>query len=254
MEYTVNKLAQISGISTRTLRYYDSIGLLRPARVSSNGYRIYGQNEVDKLQQILFYREMGVVLDEIKAILDAPGFDKAKALQSHLTALLQKRDRLEELILTVGKTIDTMKGGVTMSDKEKFEGFKQKIVDENEKSYGGEIRGKYGDTAVDASNAKLKGMTQAQYDAAQALSAQINENLIEAMQNGDPACDAGQKACELHREWLCLFWPDGMYSKQAHKGLGEMYVADERFKAYYDKIAPGAAEFLRDALNIYCTE
>lgn len=254
MEYTVNKLAQISGISTRTLRYYDSIGLLRPARVSSNGYRIYGQNEVDKLQQILFYREMGVTLDEIKAILDAPGFDKKKALQSHLTELMQKKDRLEMLILNVGKTIDSMKGGIIMSDKEKFEGFKQKLVDENEKSYGGEIRGKFGDTVIDASNAKLKGMTQAQYDAAQALSAQINENLVAAMQNGDPACDAAQKACELHKEWLCLFWPDGMYNKQTHKGLGEMYAADERFKAYYDKIAPGAAEFLRDALNIYCAE
>ncbi len=254
MAYTVNNLAQISGISTRTLRYYDSIGLLRPARVSSNGYRIYGQNEVDKLQQILFYREMGVALDEIKAILDAPGFDKAKALQSHLTALLQKRDRLEALILTVGKTIDTMKGGVTMSDKEKFEGFKQNLIDENEQSYGKEVREKFGDEAIDASNAKLKGMTQAQYDTAQALSAQINENLITAMQNGDPACNAAHKACELHKEWLCLFWPDGMYSKQAHKSLGKMYVADERFKAYYDKIAPGAAKFLWDALNIYCAE
>ena len=254
MEYTVNKLAQISGISTRTLRYYDSIGLLRPARVSSNGYRVYNQNQVDKLQQILFYREMGMALEEIKAILNAPGFDREKTLQTHLAALTQKKEQIEKLIINVGKTIDAMKGEIIMSDKEKFEGFKQKLVDENEKSYGGEIRGKFGDTVIDASNAKLKGMTQAQYDAAQALSAQISEMLKAALASGNPAGEAAQKACALHKEWLCLFWPDGMYSKQAHKGLGEMYVADERFKAYYDKIAPGAVEFLRDALNLYCAE
>ncbi len=254
MEYTVNKLARLSGISTRTLRYYDSIGLLQPARISSNGYRIYGQSEVDKLQQILFYREMDVALDEIKAILGAPEFDMQKALQSHLTALLQKKDRLEALIFNVGKTIDSMKGGIIMSDKEKFEGFKQKLVDENEKSYGKEIRGKFGDATVDASNAKVKGMSEEQYAESERLSREINESLPAAMATGNPAGELAHKVCELHKQWICIFWPDGMYTKQAHKGLGEMYVADERFKAYYDKIALGAAEFLRDALNIYCKE
>lgn len=252
MEYTVNKLAQISGISTRALRYYDTLGLLRPARVRSNGYRIYGQNEVDKLQQILFYREMGVPLEEIKAILNAPGFDKEKALQNHLTTLRQKKEQLEKLIINVCKTIDTMKGGVILSDKEKFEGFKQKLVDDNEQKYGKEVRGKFGDEAIDASNAILKGMTQMQYDTAQKLSGQINETLKAAMETGNPACEEAQRACALHKQWLCVYWAEGMYSKQAHIGLGEMYVADERFKAYYDKIAPGAAEFLRDSLNIYC--
>ncbi|MEI6578759.1 MAG: MerR family transcriptional regulator [Eubacteriales bacterium] len=254
MEYAINKLAQMSGISTRALRYYDSIGLLRPARVSSNGYRIYSQNEVDKLQQILFYREMGISLDEIKTILNAPGFDKEKALQNHLTALLQKKEQLEKLVINVGKTIDSLKGGSTMIDEEKFDGFKQKLVDENEQSYGKEVREKFGDAAIDASNTKLKGMTQEQYNTAQKLSGQINETLKAAMETGDPACEGAQKVCELHKQWLCMYWAEGMYSKQVHKGLGEMYVADERFKAYYDKIANGAAEFLRDALNIYCAE
>lgn len=253
MEYTVNKLAQMSGISTRTLRYYDSIDLLWPAQIRSNGYRIYGQNEVDKLQQILFYRELGFTLDEIKAILDTPGFDQAKALQNHLTALKQKKDRIDVLIKTVSKTIHSMKGECNMSDKEKFKGFKQQLVDENEKSYGKEVREKFGDAAIDDANTKLKGMTKEQYDLAQNLCIQISDTLQQALVTGDPAGDAAQKACALHKQWICLFWPDGMYTPQAHKALGDMYVADERFTAYYDKIAVGATKFLRDALNLFCS-
>ncbi len=254
MEYTVNKLARISGISTRALRYYDSIGLLRPARVSSNGYRIYGQNEVEMLQQILFYREIGISLDEIKAILNNPEFDKEKALQNHLTALQRKKEQIEKLITNVSTTIGSMKGENIMSDKEKFEGFKQNLIDENEQSYGKEVREKFGDDAVNGSYTKVKGMSEEQYAVSERLSREIIETLPAAMATGNPAGDAAQKVCELHKQWICMFWKDGFYSKQAHKGIGEMYVADERFKAYYDKIADGTAEFLRDALNIYCTE
>lgn len=97
MEYTVNKLAKLAGISTRTLRYYDEIGLLSPVRMSSNGYRIYGKIEVDRLQQILFYRELGVPLDEIKKIISTKDFDGVTALQSHLTALLAKRNGVTQM-------------------------------------------------------------------------------------------------------------------------------------------------------------
>ena len=98
MEYSVSNLAKLSGVSTRTLRYYDQIGLLRPLRQSANGYRIYGQGEVDRLQQILFYRELGVSLEEIGAILDAPGYDREAALAGHLSALMEKKKQLELLI------------------------------------------------------------------------------------------------------------------------------------------------------------
>lgn len=252
MEYTVNKLANISGVSTRTLRYYDEIGLLKPARVNSNNYRIYGQNEVDTLQQILFYRELGVGLGEIKILLTAPGCDREKSLEGHLTALLEKKVRIETLIENVSKTISSLKGEIIMSDKEKFEGFKQSLIDENEKKYGREIREKYGDELIDSSNAKIKGMSEKAYTDSQKLSAQINETLKAAMDTGDPSSELSQKVCELHKEWISMFWKDGTYSKEAHKALGETYVADERFKAYYDKIADGAAVFLRDAINIYC--
>ena len=143
MEYTINKLAKLAGISTRTLRYYDELGLLSPARVSSNGYRIYGQKEIDRLQQILFYRELGVSLEEIRNILASKDFDGLTALESHLSALLARREQLDLLVANVRKTIKTMKGEIKMSDQEKFEGFLQKLVDDNEQQYGEEIRQKF---------------------------------------------------------------------------------------------------------------
>jgi len=252
MEYTVNKLARMSGVSTRTLRYYDQIGLLSPGRVASNGYRIYGPAQVDLLQQILFFRELGFELDTIKRIVGAPGFDCDAALESHLAALLKRREQIDVLIADVQKTIRTRKGETVMSDEEKFEGFKQKLIDENERKYGAEVRGKYGDAAADTANAKLKGMTKEQYDAMEKLSGEVNEALRAAVTEGDPAGELAQKACDLHRQWLCQHWPEGMYSKQAHLNLAEMYCADERFKVYYNAIAPGCAEFLRDALAVYC--
>lgn len=252
MEYTVNKLAKMSGISTRTLHYYDEIGLLSPERISSNGYRIYGQLQVDLLQQILFFRELGMSLEEIKEIIYSKTFDQTLALENHLSALYRKKEQIDLLIQNVSKTIRAVKGEITMGDKEKFEGFKQKLVEENEQKYGEEIRQKYGDKVVEASNAKVKNMTQEQYAKVEQLSKEVNETLKEACLLGDPASELAQKACDLHKQWLCYFWPEGMYSKEAHKGLATMYCEDERFKAYYDAITPGCAEFLREAIDIYC--
>ncbi|RBP92986.1 DNA-binding transcriptional MerR regulator [Cytobacillus firmus] len=249
MEYTVQKLAQLAGVSSRTLRYYDEIGILKPARTNSSGYRIYGQQEVDSLQQILFYRELGICLDQIKEIITAPAFDAADALKEHREKLLEKRKQLDLLITNVEKTIASAEGRTTMSDKEKFEGFKKKMIEDNEKQYGKEIREKYGDETVEKSNAKLMNMTQEEHEAVTKLAEEVNTTLAEAMQTGDPAGELAQKAADLHKQWITFYWSE--YSQEAHAGLAEMYVADERFKAYYDKIRPGAAEFLRDAINIY---
>lgn len=242
----------MSGISTRTLRYYDQIGLLCPARVSSNGYRVYGQCEVDLLQQILFYRELGVQLEEIGHILNSPDYDKEKALTGHLSALLQRKSQIEMLINNVSKTISTLKGETIMSDKEKFEGFKQKLVEDNETAYGKEIRAQFGNAAIDASNAKVKGMSEEQWGKAETLRTEYEGLLKTALEQDDPASDTAQKACALHKEWLCMFWQDDAYSKEAHKALAQGYVDDERFTAYYEKITPGCAAFLRDAISIYC--
>lgn len=250
MEYTINKLAKLAGVSTRTLRYYDEFGLLSPSRISSNGYRIYGQKEVDRLQQILFYRELGMPLDNIKQILLSKDFDGKAALESHLSALQAKRRQLDLLIANVEKTIKAAKGEIIMSDKEKFEGFLQKMVDENERKYGKEIRAKYGDEAVNSSNAKIMGMSKEQYEEHERLTVELNETLKAAFNLGDPSSELAQKACELHKKWLCFFWKN--YSKEAHMGVTQMYVDDPRFTAYYDKIAVGCAAFLRDAVAIYC--
>ncbi len=250
MEYTINKLAKLAGISTRTLRYYDELGLLSPVRLSSNGYRIYGQKEVMRLQQILFYRELGISLDNIKNIILSDNFDSVEALQSHLISLLAKRKQLDLLIANVEKSIKAEKGEIIMKDQEKFEGFIEKMVDENEQKYGEEIRKKYGDDIVNRSNAKLKGMTSEQYAQLEALSLELNNTLKAAFEQGKPEGALAQKACELHKKWLCYFWDD--YSKEAHIGVTQMYVDDPRFTAYYDKIAVGCAAFLRDAVLIYC--
>ncbi|MBB6733800.1 MerR family transcriptional regulator [Cohnella zeiphila] len=249
MEYTVQKLGRLAGISTRTLRYYDEIGILKPARINSSGYRIYGQAEVDRLQQILFYRELGVGLEQIKEIVTDPAFNAAAALREHREQLLDRRRQLDLLIASVEMTIAASEGRRTMSDQEKFEGFKQKLIDDNERKYGKEIREKYGEETVNRSNGKLKNMTKEEHERLTRLSEELERTLAEAFAGGDPASEIAQRAADLHRQWLSFYWPE--YTKEAHAGLARMYVDDERFKAHYDAKQPGTAEFLRDAIRIY---
>ncbi|RKP58062.1 MerR family transcriptional regulator [Cohnella endophytica] len=249
MEYTVQKLGQLAGISTRTLRYYDTIGLLKPARINSSGYRIYGRQEVDRLQQILFYRELGVGLEEIGEMISSPAFHAERALLDHRENLLARRRQLDALIANIDLTLAEKRGENTLSDKQKFEGFKQRLIDDNETRYGQEARAKYGDEQVDKSNRKIKGMTERQYAEAEQLATDIHEALAKAFATGDPAGDLAQKAADLHRQWLCFYWDS--YSKEAHAGVARMYVDDPRFTAYYDKDQPGVARFLRDAVLIY---
>jgi DNA-binding transcriptional MerR regulator len=249
MEYTVQKLGALAGISTRTLRYYDEFGILKPARINSSGYRIYGQAEVDRLQQILFYRELGLSLEAIRGIVTSPSFDGARALREHHDRLLQRRQQLDQLIANVEQTLAETEGRITMSNEEKFAGFKQKLIDDNEQQYGQEAREQYGAQAVDQSNRKLKNMTEEQYAALQQLEADMFAALEQAMEDGDSASRLAQQAAGLHRQWLSFYWDT--YTKEAHAGVAQMYVDDERFKAYYDKHAPGTAEFLRDAVHVY---
>ena len=249
MEYTVQKLSQIAGVSTRTLRYYDEIGILKPARINSSGYRIYGHQEVNKLQQILFFKELGVNLENIKEIITSPNFDSTAALKEHREKLLAKRNQLDMLIANVDRTIAHAEGRIMMIDKEKFEGFKEKLINDNEVKYGNEIRKKYGDNTINASNEKFRNMTKEQYDEYEKLDKEVIETLKSAFATKNPASELAQKAADLHRTWLSYSWVS--YSKEAHAGLVQMYVADERFTQYYDKYQPGLAAFLRDAVLIY---
>ncbi|WP_143315933.1 MerR family transcriptional regulator [Clostridium sp. HBUAS56017] len=249
MEYTVQKLGKLACVSTRTLRYYDEIGILKPARINSSGYRIYGENEVDRLQQILFYRELGVSLESIKNILHNPSFNEENALREHRKKLIEKRNQINVLIENVNKTIALKEGKLRMNNEEKFEGLKKKFIKENETKYGKEIRKKYGEGVIDKSNFKIMNMTEKEYAEAKNIEEKLREVLSEALKTGDPSSTKAQEAAELHRNWIEFYWTE--YSKEAHAGLAQMYVEDERFKEYYDKYESGTADFLRDAILIY---
>ncbi|EIA19229.1 MerR family transcriptional regulator [Listeria fleischmannii] len=243
MEYTIQKVAKLAGVSARTLRYYDEIGLLKPARLTSSGYRIYGQAELDLLQQILFYREMDLALPEIKSLVADPHFQPKEALKSHHKELLRKKERLDVLIRNVENTLSSMEGMKKMTDKEKFEGFKKELVDENERKYGTEIRAKYGDKKIDESNAKMMKLSEEDFAKMEAL----NDTLFELLERAKTEDHLQAEIYEAHKKWLSYSWPS--YSKEAHAGLVNMYVDDSRFTAYYDERGgEGTARRLRDAV------
>lgn len=251
MRYTVKQLSELTGLTPRTLRYYDSIGLLSPARDGDNDYRLYGPAEVDRLQQILLYREMGVPLDEISRLLDDPAFDRRAALAEHLERLRDQRRRVDALINTVANTLAELKGETEMKDREKFEGMKDRILKENEARYGKETREKYGDEVVDASAVKIRGMSQEEWDQMQAEAAAYQAALVRAMERDDPAGEDAIEACRIHKDWLLHTWKAEWFTPEAHMGLVEMYDQDERFRAYYDKVAPGCAAFFAKAIRAY---
>lgn len=247
MEYSIQQLSRLSGVTTRTLRWYDQIGLLEPSRVADSGYRYYGPAQVDRLQDILYYRALGVELAQIKACLDDPSFDRLSVLRDHLAALEVERQRIQRLIDSVKETILTQERNEIMSDEKKFEAFKRRVLEEHEKSYGAESREKYGDAQVDDMRSRVMGLTREQYQEWEQLGKEILERLSAAVAAGaDPAGETGREITALHRRWLTV--TGNAYDAQQHRGLAELYVADERFTAYYDKEAPGCARFLRDAV------
>lgn len=250
MEYSIQELSRLSGVTTRTLRWYDEIDLLKPARTAESGYRYYGSAEVDRLQDILFYRALGIELAQIKQYLNAPSFDRLASLRSHLTALESKRTRLEQIIQSVQETIDAEERNITMRDEKKFEAFKQQVVETNEKIYGKEAREKYGNGEVDRANQSMLNLSREQYSEWEETGNEIQRRLEAAVQASlSPADEEGKAIVQLHKRWLIL---TGMpYEVNRHKGIAELYIMDERFTAYYDKTTPGCAKFLRDAVQYW---
>lgn len=245
MEYTIGVLAEIAGITTRTLRHYEGMGLLKSLKTNSSGYRIYGDAEVDRLQQILFYRELGFDLKGIKAILDSPGFDRLHALESHRRALMEKQREIGTLIQTVEKSIEACKGDRPMKESDKFEGFKRELVRKNEETYGQEVRASFGEEELFKANAKMLNMSEADYAEFDALAKEILEKLKQAEAAKDPSSGLAQEVARLHKQWLLHTWTT--YSPEAHANLAQTYVDDPRFAAYYQ----GRAAFLRDAIHIF---
>ena len=237
MEYSIQALSRLSGVTTRTLRWYDKIDLLKPSRVAESGYRYYGREEVDRLQDILFYRALGVELAQIKECLNAPSFDRLDVLRQHLTALEAERTRLNHIIRSVQDTIQAEERNEIMSDEKKFEAFKKQAVDANERAYGEEIRKKYGNEEVDAA-----------YSEWTELGDEIQRRLEEAVSSGiAPDSQEGKDVTALHKRWLTISGTS--YDPKKHRGIAELYVTDPRFTAYYDNNISGCAQFLRDAVQ-----
>lgn len=251
--YTVGELARLAEVTVRTLHHFEDTGLLQPER-AANGYRLYGHDDVVRLQQILLLRSCGLTLADIRSALEKNAFDYRAALERHLATLRAQQQELDKLVETVEKTIASLEGRCTMTDKERFEGMKAAHISENEKRFGAEARATYGDAAVDAANARVASLTEEAWADKEALEGAIIDALENAMAEGDPEGDAAQKLCAMHARWLQLHWGEGAYSREAHAALAEAYVADPRFTAYYDERAgEGATRFLRDALKAWCS-
>lgn len=246
MEMTIKQLAEMAGVTTRRLRYYDEIGLLKPARLSEAGYRLYSQHEIDRLQHILFYKELEVPLGEIVTVMTKDSFDDLTVLETHRMALLEKQKRIAQVLTTLDRTLEQRKGGTAMTNEEKFEGFKKQLIADNEEKYGKEVREKYGDETVNASNAKMMGLSEDDYQQMQQTEQHMLDLLKQVAAENNTNSEAAQQVTELHKKWLMYSWTT--YSPEAHKGIAEMYVADSRFAEYYDKHGDGSAQCLRDCI------
>ncbi|SDM46581.1 MerR family transcriptional regulator [Sediminibacillus halophilus] len=242
MGMTVKQVADLVGISVRTLHHYDEIGLLTPADISSGGYRLYSDEDLEQLQQILFYKELGFPLKRIGEMMHAPSFDRQEALELQYSMLLEKRRRLDNMIALVEQTIQSAKGEIEMTNEEKFAGF-----DFSRNPYEQEARDRWGDKAVDDSNQKIGNMTKEEQ---QALGEDMNKiyRSLAGLRHQDPASDEAQAAIG---EWFRLLNKMGNYSLDAFKGLGQMYVDDERFTKNIDQFGSGLAKFMRNAMAVF---
>lgn len=250
MEYSIRELSDLSGVTTRTLRWYDQIGLLKPGRVAESGYRYYGPAQVDRLQDILYYRALGVELARIRECLDDPSFDRLTALRGHLDALRARQSQLDRLIRSVQEAIRCEERSEIMSDQEKFEAFKAQTMARYEGAYGDEARQKYGDESVEQAKATLLNLTREQYGEWTRLGEEIRRRLEAAVRGGlPPSGEEGREITALHRRWLTL--TGTVYDAAKHRGIAQLYAADERFTAYYDGAVPGCARFLRDAIECW---
>ena len=202
---------------------------------------------MDRLQDILYYRALGVELARVKEILDDPSYDRLAVLRGHLTRLEQEREHIQKLIDSVQETIQTQERDEIMLDEKKFEVFKRKFLEEKERLYGAEIREKYGDAEADTSNARLMSVTLEQFKEYERLEEEILEKLSAAVAAGaDPAGEAGEEITALHLRWLTIM--GDQYDAQRQRGVAELYVQDKRFTDYYDRERTGCAKFLRDAV------
>jgi DNA-binding transcriptional MerR regulator len=234
---TVSELARKAGVSVRTLRYYDSIGLLPPADRDVSGYRSYGPAEATRLQEILFFRELDFPLNEIIRIVGSPHYDRDQALRDHRRLLELKRTRIDALI----SAIDT---SLTNEEKTMFDAFDRS----QQEKYEEEVKAKYDPTLVAQSQARVAKFTPEDWENIKSESDRICRGLVSVMEAG-PDDDRVQALVEDYFGIVNRFYD---CSTEIFRGLGEMYVDDPRFRKNYDKYHPELAEFLRDAIRAFC--
>lgn len=235
----VKEVSDLTGVSVRTLHHYDQIGLLTPDTITDAGYRIYSDENLDRLQQILFFRELNFSLKQIKDIMDDPNFDRQEALIMQRQMLLDKMKQLEDKITTITKSIQHSKGEIVMTNNDKFKGF-----DFSHNPYEQEARERWGDEAVDKANEKAAQMTDFDKD-------RFNQIFIDLAEIRHLPADSEQAQAQIHDWYVYLNSMGHHYSLEAFKGLGEMYVADTRFTKNIDQFGEGLAQFMRDAMVVY---
>jgi DNA-binding transcriptional MerR regulator len=241
--FTVKQLSKLAGVTPRTLHHYDAIGLLKPSRIGDNGYRYYEEQALLRLQQILFYRELDLPLDDIKSIMAESNFDVLGALQSHKDALNKQVVRLNRLLATVDNTIQYLKGETKMSEKGLFEGF----TEEEEKKYALEAEQMYDPETVRASSKKWKVYSDADKKRILAEGKTIYTDLAAVMPKGADSKQAQAIVARWHQH-MQNFWSP---NDEQLLGLADLYNADPRFRANYEQVAPGLAEFMREAVKVY---
>ncbi|MFJ4538941.1 MerR family transcriptional regulator [Streptomyces tibetensis] len=244
MNYSVGQVAGFAGVTVRTLHHYDDIGLLVPSDRSHAGHRRYSDADLDRLQQILFYRELGFPLEEVAALLDDPDTDPRAHLRRQHELLTARIEKLRKMAAAVEHAMEARKMGINLTPEERFEVF----GDKDPEQYAEEAEQRWGGTdAYAESQRRAAGYTKEDWTRMQAEVADWGERYDALMTAGEsPTGEAAMDMAEEHRQHICGWFYECSY--ELHQGLGEMYVADERFKAFYDSMRPGLAEHLRDAI------
>jgi len=244
--YTIKQLADLAGVSRRTLHHYDGIGLLRPSRQGANRYRYYDDEAMLRLQQILFYRELGLSLLEIQEILDQPDFDVLQALQAHKSELQKRVTRLNRLIETVDKTILHVKGEMEMSKNEIFAGFSE----EQQEEYAEQARQRWGAEQVDQSMKRWKSYLPEKKQQILEEGQAIYVDILANMEKG-PASPEVQACLDRWHQHMRYFYEP---TWNILRGLGQGYAQDPAFRATFEKMHPDLPDFLEAAIRVYTEE
>ncbi|MBH5335726.1 MerR family transcriptional regulator [Streptomyces pactum] len=246
MSYSVGQVARFAGVTVRTLHHYDEIGLLRPGGRNHAGHRRYSDADLDRLQQILFYRELGFPLDQVAVILDdrSAGAGPMEHLRRQHALLTGRIEQLQRMAAAVESAMEARKMGIELTPEEKFEVFgdfdPEQYEEEAERSWGGT-------EAYRESRRRTATYSKEDWLRIKEEADDLNRRLVELMDSGaGPGSEAAMDLAEEHRDQIRRHYYDCTY--EIHTGLAEMYVADPRFTATFDAIRPGLAGFLREAI------